>query len=50
MVPRTVVELGPGDARKLLKLLDSLDEQDDVDTVHANFDIGADVLEEVTAA
>jgi YebC/PmpR family DNA-binding regulatory protein len=50
MVPRTVVELDPGDARKLLKLLDSLDEQDDVDTVYANFDIGADILEQVTAA
>jgi YebC/PmpR family DNA-binding regulatory protein len=50
MVPRTVVELGPTDARKLLKLLDALDEQDDVDQVHANFDIGADVLEEQTAA
>jgi YebC/PmpR family DNA-binding regulatory protein len=50
MVPRTVVEVGPNDARKLLKLLDALDEQDDVDQVYANFDIGADVLEEATAA
>ena len=40
----------PHDARKLLKLLDALDEQDDVDQVHANFDISAEVLEEVTAA
>jgi YebC/PmpR family DNA-binding regulatory protein len=50
MVPRTVVEVDASDARKLLKLLDALDEQDDVDQVHANFDIGADVLEQVTAA
>jgi YebC/PmpR family DNA-binding regulatory protein len=50
MVPRTVVELDAHDARKLLKLLDALDEQDDVDQVHANFDIGAEVLEEATAA
>jgi YebC/PmpR family DNA-binding regulatory protein len=50
MVPRTVVELGANDARKLLKLLDALDEQDDVDQVHANFEIGADVLEQATAA
>jgi YebC/PmpR family DNA-binding regulatory protein len=49
MVPRTVVEVGPTDARKLLRLLDALDEQDDVDQVHANFDIGAEVLEEATA-
>jgi YebC/PmpR family DNA-binding regulatory protein len=50
MVPRTVVDVGADVARKLLRLLDSLDEQDDVDQVHANFDIGADVLEEATAA
>ena len=50
MVPRTVVEVGANDARKLLKLLDALDEQDDVDQVHANFEIGADVLERATAA
>jgi YebC/PmpR family DNA-binding regulatory protein len=50
MVPRTVVEVGANDARKLLKLLDGLDEQDDVDQIHANFDIGAEVLEQATAA
>jgi YebC/PmpR family DNA-binding regulatory protein len=50
MVPRTVVELDTNDARKLLKLLDGLDEQDDVDQIHANFDIGAEVLEQQTAA
>ena len=49
MVPKTTVELGPDDARKLLRLLDSLDDQDDVDQVHANFDIGAEVMEQVTA-
>ena len=50
MVPKTVVELGPDDARKLLRLMDSLDDHDDVDQVHANFDIKAEVLEEVAAA
>ncbi len=49
MVPRTVVEVDANDARKLLRLLDALDEQDDVDQVHANFDIGAEVLEQATA-
>ena len=47
MLPKTTVEVGPDEARKLLRLLDALDEQDDVDQVHANFDITADVLEEV---
>jgi YebC/PmpR family DNA-binding regulatory protein len=50
MLPKSVVEVGPDDARKLLRLLDALDEHDDVDQVHANFDIRADVLEEVAAA
>jgi transcriptional/translational regulatory protein YebC/TACO1 len=49
MVPRMTVEVGPADARKLLNLLDALDELDDVDQVHANFDIGAEMLEQVTA-
>ena len=50
MVPKSVVEVDAGEARKLLRLLDALDEQDDVDQVHANFDIRADVMEEVAAA
>jgi YebC/PmpR family DNA-binding regulatory protein len=50
MIPKTTVELGPDDARKLLRLLDALDDHDDVDQVHANFDIKAEVLEEVAAA
>jgi YebC/PmpR family DNA-binding regulatory protein len=49
MLPKTTVAVGPDDARKLLRLLDALDEQDDVDQVHANFDITADVMEEVAA-
>ena len=37
------------DAERLLKLLDALDEQDDVNEVHANFDIPEDVLEKLAA-
>jgi transcriptional/translational regulatory protein YebC/TACO1 len=33
----------------VLKLLDALDEQDDVDEVFANFDIPAEVLEQLAA-
>ena len=46
MLPKTTVEVEADDARKLLRLLDALDEQDDVDQVHANFDMRADVMEE----
>jgi YebC/PmpR family DNA-binding regulatory protein len=49
MLPKNVVEPGPDDARKLLRLVDALDELDDVDQVYANFDITAEVLEQVAA-
>jgi YebC/PmpR family DNA-binding regulatory protein len=45
MLPKTTVEVEAGDAGKLLRLLDALDEQEDVDQVHANFDMRADVME-----
>jgi transcriptional/translational regulatory protein YebC/TACO1 len=47
--PKSTVELKGHDAERLLKLLDALDEQDDVDEVFANFDIPEDVLEELAA-
>jgi len=50
MVPKSTVTVEADDARKLLRLLDALDDHDDVDQAHANFDIRADVLEEVAAA
>ena len=46
MLPKSTVEVEADDARKLLRLLDALDEQDDVDQVHANFDMRAEVMEE----
>jgi YebC/PmpR family DNA-binding regulatory protein len=49
MIPKTTVELSAPGARKLLRLMDALDDLDDVDHVHANFDISAEVLEEVAA-
>jgi YebC/PmpR family DNA-binding regulatory protein len=49
MLPKTTVEVGVAEARKLLRLMDALDDHDDVDQVHANFDISADVLQEVAA-
>lgn len=47
--PKTTVEVKGHDAERLLKLLDALDEQDDVDEVFANFDIPEDVLEKLAA-
>jgi YebC/PmpR family DNA-binding regulatory protein len=48
MLPRTTVEIGnEAAARKLLRLMDALDENDDVQDVYANFDIPEGILEAV---
>ena len=49
MEPKSTVEVGKGDARSLLGLIDSLEEHDDVNEVHANFDIPEEVLAEMAA-
>jgi YebC/PmpR family DNA-binding regulatory protein len=49
MEPKSVVEVGEGDAPALMRLMESLDDHDDVDAVYANFDIPAEVLERAAA-
>lgn len=46
MEPSTLVGVEGEDAKRLLKLMDALEEHDDVAKVHANFDIAAELLEE----
>jgi YebC/PmpR family DNA-binding regulatory protein len=43
----SLVPLDEAAAGKLMRLIDSLEELDDVSAVHANFDVSADVLERV---
>ena len=43
--PKTRVPVSEEDAIKLMKLIDALDDNDDVSEVHANFDVDADLLE-----
>jgi YebC/PmpR family DNA-binding regulatory protein len=45
--PSSLVPIGEGQATMLMRLIESLEESDDVDAVHANFDAPADVLERV---
>jgi YebC/PmpR family DNA-binding regulatory protein len=49
MEPKSTVEVGKGDARALLGLLDALEDHEDVSEVHANFDIPEEVLTEIAA-
>jgi YebC/PmpR family DNA-binding regulatory protein len=49
MEPKSVIEVAAPEAGSLMRLMEALDDQDDVDTVHANFDIPAEVLEEAAA-
>jgi YebC/PmpR family DNA-binding regulatory protein len=50
MVPKTTVEVGDeAAARKILRLMDALEESDDVQDVYSNFDIPERVLEAVAA-
>jgi YebC/PmpR family DNA-binding regulatory protein len=50
MEPNAVVEVAGGvEARALLRLMEALDDHDDVEAVHANFDIPETLLEQATA-
>ena len=50
LVPTTTIALeSEGDARKVLRLIDLLEEHDDVQAVYANFDIPDSVLQAVTS-
>jgi YebC/PmpR family DNA-binding regulatory protein len=45
MIPKSTVALDEPDARKTLRLLDALEDNDDVQEVYANFDIPDQVME-----
>jgi YebC/PmpR family DNA-binding regulatory protein len=49
MVPKNTVKVEGADAEKLIKLVETLDELDDVSKVFSNFDIDADSLAETEA-
>jgi YebC/PmpR family DNA-binding regulatory protein len=48
-VPQNYVTLGEANAPKVLRLMESLEDHDDVQKVHANFDIPADIMEKLQA-
>ena len=50
MRPKTTVEIADeATAKKILRLIDQLEENDDVQDVYANFDIPDDILSTIEA-
>ena len=47
MIPQNTVKLEGKSAEQLMKLMDALDEHDDVQSVYANFDIDDSELERI---
>ena len=45
--PQVMVTVGEGDAATLMKLLDALDEDDDVQTVWGNYDVPDDIMDKL---
>jgi len=48
MIPQSTVHLDGKQAEQMLKLVEALEDHDDVQKVHANFDIDEEVLEKMT--
>jgi YebC/PmpR family DNA-binding regulatory protein len=48
MIPKNTVALDESEARKTLRLLDALEDNDDVQEVYANFDIPDEVMEAIS--
>ncbi len=49
MVPQNTIQLNEADANKMLKLIEILEENDDVQKVHANFDISPEIMARLEA-
>ncbi len=47
MIPQTYVKLEGQQAGTMIRLVEALEEHDDVQNVHSNFDIDEKLLEEV---
>jgi YebC/PmpR family DNA-binding regulatory protein len=47
MLPKNTIALEQSDAKKMLRLMDALEDNDDVQEVHANFDISEEILEAI---
>ena len=49
MIPQNYIKLEGANATTMIRLMEALEEHDDVQNVHANFDIDQKLLEEVAS-
>jgi YebC/PmpR family DNA-binding regulatory protein len=49
MIPQTYISLSGEEAKCMLKLMDALEEHDDVKNVYSNFDISSEVMEKLAS-
>lgn len=49
MIPQSIIKLEGKEAEQMLKLMEDLEEHDDVQKVYANFDIAVEVMERMSA-
>jgi len=49
MVPQTTIQLDEKSAEQMIRLMDALEEQDDVQKVWANFDIDDEIMEKISS-
>jgi transcriptional/translational regulatory protein YebC/TACO1 len=49
MVPQNTVKLEEKEAEQALKLVEALEDSDDVQNVYANFDISDEIMDKLTA-
>lgn len=47
MVPNNIIKLNKSDAKKLLRLMDELEDHDDIQEVYSNFDIPGEIMEKI---
>ncbi|HET6370843.1 MAG TPA: YebC/PmpR family DNA-binding transcriptional regulator [Nitrospiria bacterium] len=50
MIPQNYIRLEGKDAEQMLRLMEALEEHDDVQNVYANFDIPSEIMEKATAS
>jgi len=48
MIPQNTVKLDEGKAEQMLRLMEKLEDNDDVQNVYANFDISDEIMEKLS--